>query len=139
MADTAEFQAAVLEARAEDHDKPIPLTFKGETFHGRVPGGLAFMEFIAAGDLDTESTDQAEVIEANRAVLEFLQSLIVEEDWRRFRRLCRRQAVSATELGALIREWLSVMVGRPTQQQPPSLGEPSANGGSSRVAATVTE
>jgi hypothetical protein len=118
------FEAAASEAAGG----AVSFEFKGQTFKAQDPGGMALIEWAAAGDLDTSSTSPAEVVAANTAIYEVLRALVVDEDWRRFRRLALDTRASGDELLVIIGDVMAKIAGRPTEPPSVSLTEHETNG-----------
>lgn len=115
-------------ARAEASGKGPTFEFAGERFAAVDPGAMALVEWAAASDLDTESASPAEVAAANGAIFHYLQAVVADDDWRRFRALARSSRATADQLLEAIRNATAAIAGRPTEPPSDSAASPSTNG-----------
>lgn len=95
------------EAEQKDAD-PLVVEFCGEDFTCRsAMNHWVFLEMMAANH-----EEQGEVAAAYMA---FLEEMIVPEDWQRFRKACRSNRVSASDLQPLTTAVSEFYAGNPTQ------------------------
>lgn len=128
-------------ARAEETGELQSFTVRGKQFRLEPnPPQWAFLELISKGNLELGESSAKEQAEAYSAVYDYLRSIIIEDDWGKFRRHMMSERLTLEQVAEeALWPAAELVLGRPTEPPPPSDVLPSSNGATSTASSSPTE
>ena len=133
---STQYEAAAREAA----DKPATFKLCGDKFSTLVQvDGLVIMDLAkAAADEDRRDDDDEMGGTATLAAyIDFLEGVLPSSEFRRFRRVCRKNAVPVDIIMGVVKDLVPLLFGFPTEPSSVSASSPGATGLSSTDGVTT--